>query len=84
MPAKLRYFDGRVASVEEVVAAIREDGACVVTNLIEEEVCDGILSEMKPYMDRCSKGREWVLFAVATFSIFLFLTLSPATATFRA
>jgi hypothetical protein len=58
MPAKLKYFDARTDSVATVVAAVKEDGACVVTNLISAEVADSIVAEMQPYMDRTSKGRD--------------------------
>jgi hypothetical protein len=57
-PQTPKYFDARTDSVADVVAAIKDDGACVVTNLIAPEVADSILAEMRPFMDRTSKGRD--------------------------
>ncbi|KAI9015527.1 hypothetical protein DFJ74DRAFT_680490 [Hyaloraphidium curvatum] len=58
MPAKLQYLDARACSKEDVVRAIREDGACVVTNLISAEAADRIVSEMTPFIERTTKGND--------------------------
>lgn len=58
MPAPLRYFDARSCTREEVVAAIKEDGCCIVTNLITAEQADAIVSEMQPFIERTTTGND--------------------------
>ncbi|KAI9034617.1 hypothetical protein DFJ74DRAFT_763202 [Hyaloraphidium curvatum] len=58
MAPKLQYFDARTASVAEVVKAIEDDGAAVVTNLIAPEVADRIVAEMTPFMEKSGLGRD--------------------------
>lgn len=54
----LQYFDARTATKQQVIDAVRADGACVVTHLIPPEAADAILNEMKPYVDMTSGGND--------------------------
>jgi ectoine hydroxylase-related dioxygenase (phytanoyl-CoA dioxygenase family) len=58
MPAKLQYFDARTCASADVIRAIRDDGACVVTNLITAAEADAIVAEMRPYIERTTKGND--------------------------
>jgi hypothetical protein len=45
-------------SHEEVVAALRADGACVVDNLVRNDVMDQVAREMEPYIDLTTEGGD--------------------------
>lgn len=46
------------ATKEEVVAALKADGCCVVENLASNELMDTVADEMAPYIDRSPNGRD--------------------------
>jgi hypothetical protein len=43
---------------EEVAAALRADGACIVDNLVSDEVMDRVAEEMDPYIDLTPLGGD--------------------------
>lgn len=49
----LAYLD-RNAPVEEVVAALRQDGAVVVTDLVAPEIVDAVAAELRPELEKAA------------------------------
>lgn len=50
MPVTISYFD-KTAHTGSVIEALRRDGAVVVTNVVEAELVDAVLSELRPSLD---------------------------------
>ncbi|MDR5799111.1 MULTISPECIES: phytanoyl-CoA dioxygenase family protein [Caballeronia] len=48
----------RTASVEEVMARIRDDGYCIIEDLAGNALMDKIAAEMDPWIDRTCYGRD--------------------------
>jgi ectoine hydroxylase-related dioxygenase (phytanoyl-CoA dioxygenase family) len=46
------------ATADQVIAALRADGACIVDRLAPERLMDGIAEEMEPYIDLTPEGRD--------------------------
>ncbi len=46
------------ATKQDVVAALRADGACIVDNLVSNEFMDRVAEEMDPYIDLTPLGRD--------------------------
>lgn len=53
----LRHFPAD-APAEAMVAAIREDGALIIDNLIDRAQVAAVMSELRPYMDATPVGRD--------------------------
>lgn len=53
----LRHFPAD-APAEALVAAIREDGALIIDNLIDRAQVEAVMSELRPYMDATPAGRD--------------------------
>lgn len=56
MPA-LKHFPAD-APAEAMVAAIREDGALIIDNLIDRGQVAAVMGELRPYMDATPQGRD--------------------------
>jgi ectoine hydroxylase-related dioxygenase (phytanoyl-CoA dioxygenase family) len=46
------------ATPDELTAALRADGCCIVDNLVSAEVMDRVAEEMAPYVDFSPNGRD--------------------------
>ena len=46
------------ATPDEVVAALRTDGCCIVDNLVDPQIMDRVDAEMSPYIDLTPSGRD--------------------------
>ncbi|KAI9002187.1 hypothetical protein DFJ74DRAFT_775418 [Hyaloraphidium curvatum] len=58
MPRPLRYFDARTAPRADILRAVNEDGACVVTNIITAAQADAIVAEMRPFIELTGTGMD--------------------------
>jgi len=53
----LQHFNVN-ASVDDVVAALKRDGACIVDNVISRGEMDAVAAELKPWMDATAFGPD--------------------------
>jgi hypothetical protein len=53
--ASLQYFKSS-SPLPEIVRALQQDGACVLERVVTEDVCDGIISQMQPYLNATGHG----------------------------
>jgi ectoine hydroxylase-related dioxygenase (phytanoyl-CoA dioxygenase family) len=56
-PMSLRHLPP-TCTKEEVAAALRADGACVVDNLVTNALMDRVVEEMEPYIDLTPEGDD--------------------------
>lgn len=55
--AELRYFDAD-ANLDEVVACVKSDGACVMTGVLAPEQVAALRAELTPWVDASPGGRD--------------------------
>lgn len=55
--AELRYFDAD-ANLDEVVACVKSDGACVMTGVLGPEFLGGLNDELRPWVEASPGGRD--------------------------
>lgn len=53
----LRYFDAD-ANLDEVVACVKSDGACVMTGVLDAEQVAALRAELTPWVDASPGGRD--------------------------
>jgi len=46
------------ASVDDIVSALKRDGACIIDNVISREAMDAVAAELKPWMDATGFGPD--------------------------
>lgn len=44
------------ADSQAILAAVREDGACIALNVLSEDLCDGLMKDFQPHLDDLSWG----------------------------
>lgn len=54
---ELIYFEAE-ADTEEILKAFRENGACVILNLMNDDLKSRVLDELKPFIESTPDGRD--------------------------
>ena len=73
----MQYFEPDV-DIDTIMAAMRDDGACVVTNVISDELADSVLEELQPHFDKVGKFDENDFNGYSTLRVSSVLGISPS------
>ncbi len=73
----LQYFEPDVDTAT-IMRAMRDDGACVLTNVISDQEADLVLAELQPHFDKVGRFDESDFNGYSTLRVSSVLGISPA------